>query len=170
MHEPKQTKMNATKKDKAALKAAIKKELAASTFPEELRLLVTMVAAVDLLRGDIDSRMRAVYCKHGLADSADRYMGAGMLSGMNEYCRVTQRAERLCEEFIEPYQNQVFEDGGAQAYDSMRGDSAEAVRMMMLYTDRARDNASYEKLMEFICSLPSSGVFEEKDILRFRVR
>lgn len=159
-----------TKKDKAALKAAIKEELAKSSFPDKLSLLVTMITAVDLLRGDIDSNMRAVYYKHGLADSASRYMGAGMLSGMNEYCKVTQRAERLCEEFIEPYQNSVMEESGAEAYDSMRNDAAEAVRMMMLYTDRTRSTEGYASLMEYMCSLPSAGVFSEDDIMRFRVR
>ncbi len=159
-----------TKKETAALKAAIKEELAKSTFPEKLHLLVTMIEAVDLLRGDIDSHMRAVYYKHGLADSADRYMGAGMLSGMNEYCRVTARAESLCEKFIEPYQNQVMADGGATAYDSMLNEAAECVRLMMLYTNHARRNEGYSKLMDFIVSLPSCGAFTEKDILKFRIR
>lgn len=159
-----------TKKDKAEMKAAIKEELAKSSFPDKLTLLVAMITAVDLLRGDIDSHMRAVYYKHGLADSASRYMGAGMLSGMNEYCRVTERAERLCEEFIEPYQNTVIEESGAAAYDSMRNDAAELVRLMMLYTDRTRSREGYEELMKYMCSLPSAGVFSEDDIMRHRVR
>lgn len=159
-----------TKKDKAELKAAIKEELAKSSFPDKLSLLVAMITAVDLLRGDIDSHMRAVYYKHGLADSASRYMGAGMLSGMNEYCRVTRRAERLCEEFIEPYQNSAMEEGGAAAYDSMRNSAAELVRFMMLYTDRTRTTEGYEELMKFMCAMPSAGRFSEEDIMRHRVR
>lgn len=59
-------------------------------------------------------------------------------------------------------------DGQSYHYDKMRFEANELIRLNLLYVDRVSLNAdNFEKVFEYIKSLPSCGVIDDKDLEYF---
>lgn len=148
-------------------KKIIREEINQSTIPEELKVLTIMANATRILSEQCLQRLRAIYVKNGF-----KLKENSLLSGINDYCRMEMQACFQFTHSVEPLiQHSTFEVGGVENYDSFNADSNEIVRLVLLYIDRtANDKEAFAKVFKTLRNLPTKGIFEDKDISRFKMK
>lgn len=157
--------MEVTKEDKKA----IKNEMAATTIPEMFKVLYLLTDAVSILSEVSFRRIRRIFLAHGYRAKDD-----DLLTGITRYCDLMHRASRQFLERIEPQIiEQTFQrDDGTtdiEAYDRFNADANELCRLVLLYIDRcALSREAYGKVFTLLRKLPSSGLFDDKDISMFK--
>ena len=165
------------KEEKRKQHKAIYDDIKNSTIPEQLKVLYMMAYAVELLSVQSFERTKAVFLKHGYKVKDNE-----LLTGINDYCKLIKMASWSFEQRVEPqiigatWGAEKDEDnpdvpGDTNAYDSFQGDANELIRLVMLYIDRtARNKDGFAKVFKTLRLLPSSGIFNDEDIARFKMR
>ena len=158
---------------------AIRKDIASSTIPDNLKVLYLMANATEILSQQCFQRIRAVFARHGLVTKEN-----DLLTGINQYCKFQKMASYQFFERIDP---QIInatwgmgrdEDnpdappvGNASALDGFNEDANEIVRLVLLYIDRtARNNEAFAKVFRTLRQLPSAGIIHDDDIARFKMK
>lgn len=94
----------------------------------------------------------------------------------NEILNKAERIQSLHAQFFQADMNKVYTDHGQKEFDAVQcdnhtKDTYEFDRLIMLYIDRCwGDEEKANKIIEFIESLPSEGIFSDEDIERFRMK
>ena len=141
------------------------------------KALYMMASATETLSQQSYQRVRAIFLRHGFKPKED-----DMLTGLNNYCRSVKLATTQFFEYIEPRINgatfqTVYDkdrhdetiDTAIGAYDGFDSDSMELIRLVLLYIDRtSKSDENYAKLFKTLRTMESGGIFEDKDIARFK--
>lgn len=149
----------------------IRRDIKASTIPEELKLMYLLANAVEIMSQQSMRRLESVYVRHGYNLKENT-----MLTGLNQYCRFVKLASCQFFDRVDPHIiNATWGVGrdadGAAVMDSFNEDSNEIIRLVMLYVDRtARDRGGFGKVFKTLRQLPSAGLFEDADIARYKMR
>lgn len=154
---------------------AIREEIGASTIPEELKVLYLMANATELMSTKAFIRLKSVFRKHGYTINENE-----LLTGITQYCRMIKMATYHFFERIEPqiinatYSAGRYEDeptGDIAAYDGFNQDTNEICRLVLLYIDRtARSKDGFAKVFKTLRQLPSSGLFNDEDITKYKIK
>ena len=156
---------------------AIYNDIKSSTIPEQLKVLYLMANAVELLSVQSFERTKAVFRKHGYNVRDNE-----LLTGITDYCKLIKRASFLFEQRIDPQiigatwgaekdDENPDAPGDTAAYDSFQRDGNEIIRLVMLYIDRtARNQDGFAKVFKTLRQMPSSGLFNDEDISKFKMR
>lgn len=154
----------------------IRSDIDSSTIPEMLKVLYLMANATEILSQQSFQRIKAVFVKNGVVPKENE-----MLTGINDYCKTVRQSATQFFKYIEPHIKgatfDVFYDrndremieNAIASYDDFNADSCELVRLILLYVDRtAKNNDNYAKVFKTLRMIPSCGLFEDKDIARFK--
>ena len=158
----------ATRQD---VRRAIRHDIAKSTIPQQLKVLYLMASATELLSQQSFQRIRAIFAQHGLQARENE-----LLTGITQYCRFIKMATFQFFEKIDPLiinatWGQDPSAGGASALDGFNEDANEICRLVLLYIDRAaQNNDGFAKVFKTLRQLPSSGLFRDEDIARFKMK
>ena len=148
-------------------KARIRQYIDASSIPEELKVLYMMAKSTDTICAQSFNRIKSVYQMHGVTVKENP-----LLSGITDYCDLIQRATFKFFQRIEPQiSDSTWGSNGAEAYDAFADDANEIARLIMLYVDRtARNRDGAKQVFDLLKSLPSGGIFSDKDIEKYRLK
>ncbi len=158
----------------AKTRKAIHRDIDNSTIPEEIKLMYLAASACQSVVEVVFKRIKGVYLKHGFKCQENE-----MLSGIYDYCKQVQLASHNFYARINPQiENATWgigreddEEGNIEAYDGFNAASCELVRLMMRYINgTADDKEAYGKVFAMLHKLPSKGVFEDKDISRYKLK
>ena len=154
----------------------IRSDIDSSTIPEMLKVLYLLANATETLSQQSFQRIKAVFVKNGVEPKEN-----DMLTGINDYCRSVKLSVTQFYKYIEPHIKgatfDVFYERGDKemienaiaSYDDFNSDSCELIRLILLYVDRtAKNNDNYAKVFKTLRMMPSCGLFEDKDIARFK--
>lgn len=155
----------------------IRADIKASTIPEELKVLYMLANAVEIISNQSLLRIKAVYARHGYNIKEN-----DMLTGLNKYCQMQKLASNQFFERIDPHiinatwgcdrdEDDPNAPGNPAAMDSFNEDSNEIIRLIYLYIDRtARNNDGFAKVFKTLRQLPPSGLFNDEDITRYKMK
>lgn len=155
-------------------KQAIYKDVGDSTIPEEMKLMYLAASACQSIVERVFQRIKNVYARHGY-----KCVENDMLTGLNDYCKAVKLASSNFYTRIHPQIEKATwgigrtddEDSDVLAYDGFNGAACELVRLMMLHIDRtANDTDAYAKVFRTLRKLPSKGIFDEKDVTRYKLK
>ena len=95
-----------------------------------------------------------------------------IISGLNDYCRVQQRANRLAEKFIDPIEQTIFDDAGGEAYDVVQEQAREFLRTAMAFFELSQTDEGRTSLANFFNanSAHLGKVFTENDYKNFTIK
>lgn len=154
----------------------IRSDIDSSTIPEMLKVLYLMANATETLSQQSFQRIKAVFVNNGVTPKEN-----DMLTGINNYCKTIKLAVTQFYKYIEPHimgatfdvfydrEDEEMTENAIASYDDFNADSCELIRLILLYVDRtAKNNENYSKVFKTLRMLPSSGLFEDKDITRFK--
>lgn len=160
------------KKGKAAAKRGVKKNLAQSSAITKMRFLTIALSAAQVLALDIESDIRGEFCKQGLLKSPRVLGNVEIISGLNDYCRVQQRANRLAEEFISPIEQTIFEEAGGDAYDVVQEQALELLRTAMAFFELSQTDEGRASLANFFDANAAhlGKLFTENDYKNFTIK
>jgi hypothetical protein len=158
-------------------RANIYAEINSSTIPEMLKALYMMASATETLSQHSFQRIRAVFMRNGIVPK-----GNDLLSGINNYCKYVKLASTQFFSSVEPQirgatfdalydakNGQKTIGSAVAAYDGFDSDALELIRLVLLYIDRtAKNDENYAKVFKTLRMLPSSGLFTDSDIARFK--
>ena len=158
-----------------AKKKAIHDDVRDSSIPEEMKLMYLTASACQSIVERVFQRIKNVYARHGYICDENE-----LLSGLNEYCKTIKRASNVFYERINPQiekatwgigRSEDDDEGNILAYDGFNGAACELVRLMMLHIDRtANDDKAYSQVFRTLRKLPSKGVFDDKDVSRYKLK
>lgn len=155
----------------------IREDIGKSTIPDMLKVLYLMANATELLSAQSFLRIKAVFARHGFVVKEN-----ALLSGINQYCKLIRQATYAFFERIDPQitnatwglgrdEDNPDAPGNPSALDGFNEDANEVVRLVLLFIDRtARSNDGYAKVFKTLRQLPSSGIFNDEDIARFKMK
>ena len=136
-----------------------------TSIPEEIKAVYLLANSVDIMANNVLRRIKSVYrtLGHNIDDN-------GKLRSVREYLRYIKYATEYFEKHIEQeVTGATFDIGGTMSYDCFQNDSREIAHLMLRYLDRtAKNNENCQSVFEHITSLPSCGLFTEKDFERYR--
>ncbi len=158
------------------VRRAIRQEIAKSTIPAQMKVLMVMASATELLSQQSYERIRAVFASRGLPTR-----NSELLSGFNQYCKFIRMASFQFFDRIDPLiinatwgagrDEDEPASGDVSALDDFNEDAAEICRLVLLYVDRtARNNDGFAKVFKTLRQLPSSGMIHDEDIARFKMK
>lgn len=155
----------------------IREDIGKSTIPDMLKVLYLMANATELLSQQSFLRIKAVFARYGLVVKENE-----LLSGINKYCKLIRQATFQFFERIDPQitdatwglgrdENEPNAPGNSSALDGFNEDANEICRLVLLYIDRtARNNDAFAKVFKTLRQLPSSGIINDEDIARFKMK
>lgn len=160
------------KKEKAAAKREVKKNLAQSSAITKMRFLTIVLSAAQVLALDIESDIRGEFYKQGLLKSPRVLGNVEIISGLNDYCRVQQRANRLAEEFINPIEQTIFEEAGGDAYDVVQEQALEFLRTAMAFFELSQGEQTRDSVANFFNANAAhlGKLFTENDYKNFTIK
>lgn len=169
--EKKRAKLQ-TKKEKAAAKQEVKKNLSQSSAITKMRLLTIALSAAQVLALDIESDIRGEFYKQGLLKSPRVLGNVEIISGLNDYCRVQQRANRLAEKFIDPIEQTIFDEAGGDAYDVVQEQAREFLRTAMAFFELSQTDEGCASLSNFFNANAAhlGKLFTENDYKNFTIK
>lgn len=169
--EKKREKLRA-KKQKAEAKQEVKKNLAQSSAITKMRLLTIALSAAQVLALDIESDIRGEFYKQGLLKSPRVLGNVEIISGLNDYCRVQQRANRLAEKFIDPIEQTIFEEAGGDAYDVVQEQAREFLRTAMAFFELSQGEQTRDSVANFFNANAAhlGKLFTENDYKNFTIK
>ena len=169
--EKKRAKLQA-KKEKAVAKQEVKKNLAQSSAITKMRLLTIALSAAQVLALDIESDIRGEFYKQGLLKSPRVLGNVEIISGLNDYCRIQQRANRLAEEFVSPIEQTIFEEAGGEAYDVVQEQAREFLRTAMAFFELSQDEQTRDSVANFFNANAAhlGKLFTEDDYKNFTIK
>ena len=156
---------------------AIRRDIQNSTIPEQLKILYLMANACEILSQQSFLRIKAVFARHGFVTKENE-----LLTGINQYCKLTQMASFQFFERIDPQiinatwgmgrdEDNPDAPGNSGALDGFNEDANEIVRLVLLYIDRtSRNNDGFAKVFKLLRGLPSAGLINDEDIARFKMK
>lgn len=156
---------------------AIRKDIEASTIPEELNVLFLLVDAVETMNAQIFERIKLVYKKHGYTIKENE-----LLTGITDYCSMVKKARFHFFERIEPqiqgatYWRNRDEDNpdapcDTKAYDGFHVASNELIRLVLRYLNACyEDKGAFSAVFRTLGRLPSSGRFKDEDISKYKLK
>lgn len=159
--------------DKETIKA-IHKDVENSSIPEEMKMMYLMASALESVVERVFQRIKGVYRKHGYECSENE-----LLTGLHNYCKYVKIASTNFYARINPQiENATWgigreddEEDKILAYDGFNGAACELVRLIMLHIDRtANDKNAYAQVFRTLRKLPSKGVFDDKDVARYKLK
>lgn len=134
-------------------------------------LLTSMVnssTATQMLLEDFDSRFEDV--------AVERQWRQERKMAYKKIREHLEGARKLYQQYIQKDMDNMFTDRGTKEYDVTmydhhQMDAMEWCRLQLLYTDRCWDNEdNANKVMGFIEGLPSSDIFDDRDIEHYRMK
>lgn len=155
----------------------IRADIDNSTIPDMLKVVYLMASATELLSQQSFLRIKAVFARHGFVTREN-----DLLSGINQYCKLIRQASYQFFERIDPQildstwglgrdENNPDAPGNSSALDGFNEDANEICRLVLLYIDRtARNNDAFSKVFKTLRTLPSSGIINDEDIARFKMK
>ena len=155
----------------------IREDIGNSTIPDMLKVVYLMASATELLSQQSFLRIKAVFARHGFVAREN-----DLLSGINQYCKLIRQASYQFFERIDPQildatwgigrdEDNPDAPGNSSALDGFNEDANEICRLVLLYIDRtARDNEAFSKVFKTLRKLPSTGMFNDEDIARFKMK
>ena len=155
----------------------IRADIDNSTIPDMLKVVYLMASATELLSQQSFLRIKAVFARHGFITREN-----DLLSGINQYCKLIRQASYQFFERIDPQimdatwglgrdENNPDAAGNTSALDGFNEDANEICRLVLLYLDRtARNNDAFSKVFKTLRQLPSSGLINDEDIARFKMK
>lgn len=160
------------KKEKAAAKQEVKKNLAQSSTITKMRFLTIALSAAQVLALDIESDIRGEFYKQGLLKSPRVLGNVEIISGLNDYCRVQQRANRLAEEFVCPIEQTIFEEAGGDAYDVVQEQALEFLRAAMAFFELSQGEQTRDSVANFFNANAEhlGKLFTENDYKNFTIK
>ena len=157
---------------------AIRQDMANSTIPNHLKVLLLMASATETLSQQTYRRIRAIFAKHGIPTKDSE-----TLSGINQYCKFIKMASYQFFERVDPMiihatwglgrdeDNPDGPVGDATLLDGFNADSNAIIRLVLLYCDRTlRNGEAFAKVFKTLRQLPSSGMIHDEDIARFKMK
>lgn len=154
----------------------IRSDIDSSTIPEMLKVLYLMANATETLSQQSFQRIKAVFVNNGVTPKEN-----DMLTGINNYCKTIKLAVTQFYKYIEPHitgatfdvfydrEDEEMTENAIASYDDFNADSCELIRLILLYVDRtAKNNENYSRVFKTLRMLPSSGLFTDADIARFK--
>ena len=160
------------KKEKAAAKQEVKKNLAQSTTLSKMKMLTIVLNASQVLVLDVNGNFRGAYYKQGLLKSPRVLGNIEIMSGLHEYCRVQARAMRLAEEFIDPIGQTIFDEAGGEAYDMVQEEAYEMLRAIMAFYELLQTDEGRTSLTNFFNANAAhlGKLFTENDYKNFTIK
>ena len=160
------------KKQKAEAKQEVKKNLAQSSTITKMRFLTIALSAAQVLALDIESDIRGEFYKQGLLKSPRVLGNVEIISGLNDYCRVQQRANRLAEEFVSPIEQTIFEEAGGEAYDVVQEQALEFLRTAMAFFELSQGEQTRDSVANFFNANAAhlGKLFTENDYKNFTIK
>lgn len=160
------------KNEKATSKKEVKKHLAQSSTITKMRFLTIALSATQVLALDIESDIRGEFYKQGLLKSPRVLGNVEIISGLNDYCRVQQRANRLAEEFIDPIGQTIFDEAGGEAYDMVQEEAYEMLRAIMAFYELSQTDEGRTSLTNFFNANAAhlGKLFTENDYKKFTIK
>lgn len=160
-------KMNDARKEQ---QENIRREIGQSSIPEEMKLMFLLATAAATMGSVTERRIRNVFKRHGLTARENT-----ILKGFADYCTAQKRAAWL---FLNRCDNNIIDatfsrEGadGTGAYDAFAADANELCRLLLLYVDRcASSSEGYAKVFKLLRTLPTSGVFSDEDVARYKLK
>ena len=155
----------------------IRSDIDKSTIPDMLKVLYLMANATELLSQQSFLRIKAVFAKNGFIAKENE-----LLSGINQYCKLIKQATFQFFDRIDPQitnatwgigrnEDDPNAPGNTSALDGFNEDANEICRLVLLYLDRtARNNDAFSKVFKTLRQLPSSGLINDEDIARFKMK
>lgn len=155
----------------------IRSDIDKSTIPDMLKVLYLMANATELLSQQSFLRIKAVFAKNGFIAKENE-----LLSGINQYCKLIKQATFQFFDRIDPQitnatwgigrnEDDPNAPGNTSALDGFNEDANEICRLVLLYIDRtARNNDAFSKVFKTLRQLPSSGLINDEDIARFKMK
>nr|DAF05949.1 MAG TPA: hypothetical protein [Caudoviricetes sp.] len=162
---------NKTRRTEVARK--VKKNLAQSSAITKMRLLtIALLCAAQVLALDIESDIRGEFYKQGLLKSPRVLGNVEIISGLNDYCRIQQRANRLAEEFVSPIEQTIFEEAGGDAYDIVQEQAREFLRTAMAFFELSQDEQTRDSVANFFNANAAhlGKLFTENDYKNFTIK
>lgn len=161
-----------SKKEKAAAKREVKKNLAQSSAITKMRFLTIALSAAQVLALDIESDIRGEFYKQGLLKSPRVLGNVEIISGLNDYCRVQQRANRLAEKFIDPIEQTIFDEAGGDAYDVVQEQALEFLRTAMAFFELSQGEQTRDSVANFFNANAAhlGKLFTENDYKNFTIK
>ena len=159
--------------DKKILEA-IHKDIDNSTIPEEMKMMYMFADSLQSIVERVFQRVKNVYACHGYECKENE-----LLTGLHNYCKNVKIASTNFYSRINPQIERATwgigrgddEEGNILAYDGFHGAACEIVRLVMLHIDRtANDEKAYAQVFRTLRKLPSKGVFEDKDVARYKLK
>lgn len=149
----------------------IRRDIKASTIPEELKLMYLLANAVEIMSQQSFRRLKSVYARHGYTLKENT-----MLTGLNDYCKFIKLAscqffDRIDPHIINATWGASTDADGAAVMDSFEEDANEIIRLLMLYVDRtALNRDGFGKVFQTLRRMPGAGLFRDEDIARYKMR
>ena len=155
----------------------IRSDIDKSTIPDMLKVLYLMANATELLSQQSFLRIKAVFAKNGFIAKENE-----LLTGINQYCKLIRQASFQFFDRIDPQitnatwgigrnEDDPNAPGNTSALDGFNEDANEICRLVLLYIDRtARNNDAFSKVFKTLRQLPSSGLINDEDIARFKMK
>lgn len=155
----------------------IRGDISKSTIPDMLKILYLMANATELLSQQSFLRIKAVFARNGFVAKEN-----ALLTGINQYCKLIRQATFQFFERIDPQitnatwglgrdDDNPNAPGNASALDGFNEDANEICRLVLLYVDRtARNNDAFAKVFKTLRQIPTSGIINDDDIARFKMR
>lgn len=156
---------------KEKIRKAIQSEIAATSIPDEIKVMFLLAGATQSILEDADHRIRNIYRAYGI-----EIQSHDVLDGLASFCKAARSAgynfyEKINPRIIRATYNIEGEENDIRRYDCFSEDQSEIVRLLMLYLDRTTRNSSrVEEVFSLLQSMPTVGMFDDKDFQRITIK
>lgn len=152
------------------LERNIRREIAESSIPDEMKAMFLLATATATMGAVTERRIRNVFGRHGMTARENT-----ILKGFADYCKAQRQAAWL---FLNRVDSHIIDatfererTEGAKEYDAFSEDANELCRLLLLYIDRCASSAEgYSKVFKLLRTLPSTGIFSDDDVARYKLK